>query len=374
MLLFTNTVNHLYRSFRLEIVSEILGFSIDDRLTFYVDNPYSHVQNIKLIKSGITQEDIFNIKRNFVMTFNTLENLCRKVESLQQVNLESFIDFIYLREEIERNLDELRLLEESKISLEKKIEEISKGLQGERLSFQKSDIVPTNDYATICEEPGCYSNCHHPCYYTGIVFRRVKDCKCIQDDGCCSKCTHHYSQHRRRRYLYATREVLLSMNLHDKLAAAQSKEEQNRNVLEEQRDQLRALGYKEKSDRLKKALTCSFAKFQSLGSISYHKVIDIEREIQSSLSPTAQKALEVLLRNIAEIQDLPFPDELNHDELYAWACNTLNIDPNETIDYEKVQRAYRDVSRRFCHAIKSGSDTIVKHHNRARDILLNSLG
>ena len=374
MVLFTNTVNRFHRSFRLEALSKTLGFPIDENHTYYVDNPFSHVQNVKSVKTGISKEDICNIKSNFGKTFITLETLCKKIMSLEQVNLKIFMHFIDLREEIERNLDELRLLQETKLRLEKKIEEISKDLQGEHLSFQKSDIVETDHYSTICEEPGCYSNCHHPCYFTGVIFKTVKDCKCIQDDGNCSICTHNYSQHHRRRYLYATSEVLISLKLHDKLAAAHSKEQQDRNLLEEQRNQLRELGYEEISDKLKKKLACLFAKFQNLGSIPYHKVIDIERNVLSRLSPAAQEAHKLLLCNIAEIHDIPLSKKLSRDQLYDWACNILNIDRNETINSDKIHKAHRNVSRRYCHAIKSGCDIIAKHHTHAKDFLLKLHG
>ena len=392
IIIYTNVSTQCDLSFCHKKLKDELGFQVKP---YMLDNAYCGWTKLNSIVdsdfdcSFDEEAEKTALQHSLGKNFKTLDKLFNDIKLMKSVRTDCFGDLRRVSEQIKFKFKELKALEITKKSLQEKIESLSKSLTGthenmgtiqSRLDYIRTNVVHTTEYNTLCNEKECLKNCHAPCIYTGLITRNVKECKCIQQDGLCSICGHHYSIHAHHRFKFSEEEIKLRSGLRKNLVEAETEEEKSTTLISEQEYQLQTLKYTEKNIELKSEIAILLAEFQRISSKStYEDIIDAELKtisafISSFLPFSKNDLIQYLGLNeyregLIEIQEMPFGSEMTDIDKHTWALKVLDIDPNVELTSEMIHGAFREESKKYHDVIKEGDETIQKRQLQAKDVL-----
>ena len=209
IVVFTNAADPLDCNFDIRELDHYFGKRIQH--VFYIENPYCRIEKAKQKAGQLPLEQIArSLGKSFEDTAKSLCSLHETIKSFNGVHTRHFIRQYEKKQEIERDIITITTSYDQQSKLEKKIktteEEVdahlkSKSLYSDFKTTRQVEVVkpvptPNQGHNTLCGAPGCYSNCHLPCYlpksYDPEMFRK---CRAMGGTETCKVCGHRYQHH-----------------------------------------------------------------------------------------------------------------------------------------------------------------------------------
>ena len=209
IVVFTNTADALDCNFDIRELNPYFGKKLD--CDFYIENPYCRIEKAKQKSTQLSADQIArSLSKSFEDTAKTLHLLQQTIKDFNDVHTHHFIRLYNKKQEIEKGViiilasyDQQTYLEEQIKIKEKELDAHlrAKSLYTDFKTTREVEVVkpvetPDKRHNTLCGVPGCYSNCHLPCYlpksYDPEDFK-----KCIAMGGTetCTVCGHSYRYH-----------------------------------------------------------------------------------------------------------------------------------------------------------------------------------
>ena len=209
IVVFTNTADALDSNFDISELDHYFGKRIQH--VFYIENPYCRIEKAKQKAEQLPLEQIArSLRKSFEDTAESLRLLHETIKGFKDVHTLHFIRQYEKKQEIERDIITITASYDQQTKLETKIEtaeeEVDAALKSKSLyrdfkttrEVEVTKPVPTPDkrHNTLCGVPGCYSNCHLPCYLDKSYDpEEFKNCAAMGGTETCTVCCHSYRYH-----------------------------------------------------------------------------------------------------------------------------------------------------------------------------------
>ena len=397
IVVFTNIADPLDLNFDSSELRKFIGRDIEQDRVFLINNPYCRVEKAKRRSGKMDSKMIAkSLKKSFDEARDMLTEMCGTIKSFQKVHTHHFVTLYETKQQIDREVTDLLMAYENQMELEKMISQAEKEAEAAQRAknlhcnyrstqtFKRWVRIETDRHNTLCRAKGCFKNCHEGCNLEkSLDSERFKRCACIQSNGYCKVCNHHYKDHYHNESLHKQVEetvALIDEKGKRKFQAAQSEEEKARIYKQQLSDR------REASEEMRKKLSCdlllTIEKFQKLGvTRSYAKVLRTQLSlVEQRLEGEDADQYEDLAKTKEEIEarckvvELTLSEPLSHDAdpvaQKSWACAVLGVPLKAT--KTEVERAYKDKAK-TSHPDKPGGDdeyfTRVQH---AKDVLLHN--
>ena len=210
IVVFTNSADPLDANFDISELNPYFGKKLG--CAFFIENPYCRIEKAIQKAGQLSPEQITrSLRKSFEDTAECLRSLQETIEDFKDVHTRHFARLYNKKQKIEKYLVQILLFYDKQTELEKQIkiteEEVFAALVSKELNSSFSttrDVevirrVPTHHqrHNMLCGVPGCYSNCHMPCYclnksYNPEVF---KQCQAMSGTVTCRVCGHSYRNH-----------------------------------------------------------------------------------------------------------------------------------------------------------------------------------
>ena len=208
IVVFTNTASALDCYFELHQLDVFFGKKIDRAL--YIDNPYCKIEEAKQKATQLTDQIARSLRKSFEDGAKCLRSLQETVKNFKDVHTLHFTRLYDKKQEIERDVIILLAFYDEQIELKMQIntaeEKVAAALHSKKCNthfkFIK-ELEVTKPVETgkpgnlLCGVPGCYSNCHMPCYCLTKLYdpEEFKKCKAMGGTETCKVCGHSYRHH-----------------------------------------------------------------------------------------------------------------------------------------------------------------------------------
>ena len=209
IVVFTNTADPLDCNFDISELDPFFGRRIE--CAFYIDNPYCRIEKAKQKATQLSVDQIAkSLRKSFEDTAESLHSLQETIKDFNDVHTHHFIRLYNKKQEIEKGVIEILNSYDQQTELEKEIkiteEEVDAALKSKSLykdfeTTREVEVVktvptPEERHNTLCEVPGCYSNCHMPCYLPkSFEQEKFKSCAAMGGTEICKVCGHSYRHH-----------------------------------------------------------------------------------------------------------------------------------------------------------------------------------
>ena len=181
--------------------------------TFCIDNPLCILENAK--KLNQVDEEIEDIKHGFELASKEFNQILGRFKDFNQLSTTSFMEVYKAKQAVESEVLAITVHQHNLEQLQKQ-----GNTKSGRVRFSKVVLIEDQHYNTLCDHPGCYSNCHLQCNlphsYDAEIF---KNCICMagsSQPGVCTNCKHTYVTHYHQ-YVRFDRQVMCME--YDKIAA-----------------------------------------------------------------------------------------------------------------------------------------------------------
>ena len=299
IVVFTNTADPLDCSFD---TSELIPyFSKKIEHVFYIENPYCKIEKVKQRYKQASEKEI-------VKNLASFENSCKDateplrliqetIKDFKDVHTHHFTTLFIMKQEIEKDFITILASYDQQTELEKEIktaeEEVDAALKSQKLytdfsttrEVKVTELVPTSDkrHNLLCGAPGCYTNCHTPCYLDKSYNRKTfKRCKAMGGTKTCKVCGHSYKCHYHNKVVFkevTESKEFVNEEMKQKFKEATSIEQRAdclRQGLQTRREEL-----EREKDNLLQELIRKLDKFQELGisKQNYAKVLEKQLDV-----------------------------------------------------------------------------------------------
>ena len=197
VIIFTRVCNKSRASFKLSKLAEFLGREIQESRAFYIDNPYSILQN----DSSFIPQDI---EKEFDAASTVFAAITNELARFKKIYSTVFMNLYMTKVAVERTTSELvvqvQYQDELKAKSLKAKQDIDVAIKT-RKALCKTAIETawerkhTDTHNTLCAT--CHSNCHSPCRLKKTFDKEVlKNCAAMRSRQTeCSVCGHAYDLH-----------------------------------------------------------------------------------------------------------------------------------------------------------------------------------
>lgn len=296
IIIFTNTADPLDCNFDIKELDAYIGARKDEHF-YYIENPYCKIEKSKQSRHLSNERIAKSLGKSFQETADCLLAMKEKIKKFEDVHTYHFIKLYEKKEKIEKNIiDQLAAYDEQD-SLAKQIkakeEELEVALRTKKLNndFKTTKIIkvhqpiatPDKRHNTLCGAPGCYSNCHMPCYLEKTFDQEsFKSCASMGGTNTCKVCSHSYKVHYHNEVYFTEvekKEEIVDEKMMQKFKEAQSMEEKAqilRDGLSRRHQTLVA-----QKTQLSKQLSSAISEFKHLGisKLNYAKLLEKQRDI-----------------------------------------------------------------------------------------------
>ena len=142
---------------------------------FCIENPYCLYE--RYVKSGkiLTKKVVKDLKDSFTSTAETLGEMCKAMQAFKPVHTNRFVRVYEKKQEVEKKVIKLLGRYDHQTEIEKQLEaaeenaSVAARLKSLNSGYQlmqtitKHVAIDTDRHNTLCNERGCYKNCHTPC-------------------------------------------------------------------------------------------------------------------------------------------------------------------------------------------------------------------
>ena len=296
IVVFTNSADPLDANFDISELNPYFGKKLD--CAFFIENPYCRIEKAKQKAGQLSPEQITeSLKKSFEVTAECLRSLKETIKDFKDVHTRHFTKLYDKKQEIERDVITILASYDEQTELEKGIkikeEEVDAALKSKSLNtdfsttremeINKPVETPNQRHNTLCGAPGCYSNCHLPCYldksYDQEAFR---DCRAMGGRETCQVCGHSYRHHYHNEVVFQKfkeRKNFVDETMKAKFMKAANMEQRAKYL--KQGLQIRREELLRKKNSLLKELKEKITEFQSLGisNQSYAKVLEKQLDV-----------------------------------------------------------------------------------------------
>ena len=189
----TNCEKICQASLKPKILNEFFKSEIDPSKTFCIDNPLCIMENAMRLNK--IDDELEDIKRGFDLANKEFTKLVHSIKEFNPIPTTSFLEVYAAKQAVEREVLAITMHQYNHEELQKKKTASNAG----KVTFSKIIMTEDQHYNTLCDHPGCYSNCHLQCKlphsYDPEVF---KNCACMVESsqpGVCAICKHNYVTH-----------------------------------------------------------------------------------------------------------------------------------------------------------------------------------
>ena len=318
IVVFTNTADALDCNFDISELDPYFGRRIEH--TFYIENPYCRIEKATQLSADQIAR---RLGKSFIDTTETLRSLRQTIKGFKDVHTLHFTRLYDKKQEIERDVIIILASYDQQTKLEKEIkiieEEVDAVLKSKKLNtdFETTREVevtrpvstPNQRHNTLCGAPGCYSNCHMPCYCLPKSYNQeaFKQCQAMSGRVTCQVCGHSYRDHYHDEVMFQKfkeNKIYVDETMKAKFMEAANMEQRAdylRQGLQARREELMR-----KKDSLLQELKEKMTEFQRLGisKQSYAKVLEkqldvVELRIEDSVG-TQREQLNALKEELEQ--------------------------------------------------------------------------
>ena len=296
IVVFTNVADPLDCNFDVHELDPYFERRIEH--AYYIENPYCRIEKAKQKAKQLSVDQIArSLGRSFTDTAECLRSLQETIKGFNGVHTFHFTRLYDKKQEIERDVIIITASYDEQTELEKQIKNVeeevdaalkSKSLNNDFISIREVEVtkpVPTPDKRrnTLCGVPGCYSNCHMPCYCLTKSFDPEEFKKCIaMSRTTCRVCGHSYRDHYHDEVMFIKvkeRQEFVDEAMKKKFNEAANMEQRAdylRQGLQTQREELLR-----KKNSLLQELNRKMTEFQRLGisNQNYTKLLEKQRDV-----------------------------------------------------------------------------------------------
>ena len=286
IVVFTNTTSLLHLTFDIPELKKYFGCEITRN--FCIENPYCLFEKAKENPRGLTMDMIAEgLKDEFEKTAKTLDKMFTQIKEFEQVHTNDFMVLYNKKQEVEKTVLITLVKYNNQMALEKMLAKETERLEAAILSKSfhegfESEVEHfkpenTSRHNTICGAPGCYSNCHTPCYLDKSFDKETfKYCGGVGGVWC-HTCGHSYRDHYHNEVIFnKVKEKVIDKDTKAKYDTAKSEEEKSRIAktnLENQK-----IECEQEKKRLSEKLVEAIEEFQKLG-VSRSYLILLENQL-----------------------------------------------------------------------------------------------
>ena len=296
IVVFTNSADALDSNFDIRELESIFDQKIVHE--FYIENPYCRIEKAKQKAKQLSNDQIAkSLAKSFMDTAECLRSIHDAIKDFKEVHTFHFIDLYNKKQEIEKDVIKILVSYDEQTDLEKQIkiqeEEIDAALMSEKLftdfkttrkvEVTKAVDTPDKRHNTLCGAPGCYSNCHIPCYLPKTYDQEIfKTCACMGGTETCQICGHTYRLHYHNEVIFkkfSEEKEFIDETMKSRfLQAANTRDKANvlRQGLQEKREDLLRT-----KNSLLQELSDKITEFQQLGisQQNYAKVLEKQCDV-----------------------------------------------------------------------------------------------
>ena len=306
IVLFTNVARDEDPNFDSEDLTDFFGRSL--KHIFFIENPFCKCEQAIKGDQNAFERKIRTLKTRIEETTDTLGEMSNLIGNFPRVHTNVFTKLYNKKQEVEFHVIKMLSAYENQERFEKMVSkaqlELDAALKKQKLfaeyhhtqTAQRMIVVKTERHNTLCGAPGCFSNCHVPCYLDKAFDKEIfRQCAAMGGGDHCSVCKHEYKHHYHNEALHEEQtftKEFVDEEMKQKFKEAKTQEERARHMHEDLTRQLSES--QEERTRISESLVSKIEEFQNLGvSRNYAKLIEnqlavIALRLESADSSEAQ--------------------------------------------------------------------------------------
>ena len=202
----TNCLTVAQSTIDLKILGEFFKHGIVKDNVFYFENPLCILENARRLEKmdATIAEDA---KYAYEKACKMFQKILLRIQAFDTIPTTAFMKVYIAKQAVEREILAVTVQEYN----QKQLDELKKQYSSYAVKLSKVIVTEDKHYNTLCDHPGCYSNCHLNCGLPHSFDTDVfKNCACMAGSSqvnVCVKCNHSYVTHYHQYVRFDRQEV-----------------------------------------------------------------------------------------------------------------------------------------------------------------------